>query len=127
MIFTFVFLGQDITWVNQPPNPTFGVRDENVTLEWQYRLNASDSLSQFLLKRRENNEMEELISYVASSNEKTHFNEKFVMLKHAIPSFMLMNAQESYATEYCCRILTANGKKGRSCVELKILGESLHM
>ena len=81
MIFTFVFLGQDITWVNQPPNPTFGVRDENVTLEWQYRLNASDRLSQFLLKRRENNEMEELISYVASNNEKIHFNKKFVMLQ----------------------------------------------
>lgn len=119
-IFTFS-LGQDITWVNQPPNPTFGVRDENVTLEWQYRLNASDRLSQFLLKRRENNEMEELVSYVASNNEKIHFNKKFVMLKHAIPSFMLINAQESDATEYCCRILTASGKKPRSCVELKIL------
>lgn len=122
-----MFLGQDITWVNQPPNPTFGVRDENVTLEWQYRLNASDRLSQFLLKRRENNEMEELISYVASNNEKIYFNEKFVMLKHAIPSFMLINAQESDATEYCCRILTASGKKRRSCVELKILGEPLQM
>ena len=31
--FAFVFLGQDITWVNQPPNPTFGVRDENVTFK----------------------------------------------------------------------------------------------
>ena len=71
--------------------------------------------------------MEEIIMYVASSNETKNYNSKFVMLKHANSSFLLINAQESDATEYCCRILTAKSKIGKSCVELKILGKSLYI
>ena len=122
--FTFVFLGQVITWVNQPPNPTFGVRDENVTFKWDYKLNVGDKLDVLFFKRREPAGMEEIIMYVASSKETKNYNSKFVMLKHANSSFLLINAQESDATEYCCRILTAKSK-GKSCVELKILGKSL--
>ena len=48
--FTFVFLGQVITWVNQPPNPTFGVRDENVTFKWDYKLNVGDKLDVLFFK-----------------------------------------------------------------------------
>ena len=128
---TSIFLGQDITWTNQPSNPTFGVRDENVTFEWDYRLNNGDELNLFVLKRRElSGMMKEIITYVASSNKTTTYNNKenkFVMTNHVIPSFMLINAQESDATKYCCTIFTSNGKMEESCVDLIILGESLYM
>ena len=113
-----------VTWTNEPADPTYVVVGENVTLAWNYslKLEINDKLSGFKLTRYENGVEKTMLNRMSGGLEFTASG-KFAFVTEAFPAFMLIEAEESDETKYCCYVDTlAHSNKYRECVDLKILG-----